>query len=237
MGLFDKKYCDVCGEKIGLLGNRKLDDGNLCKNCAAKLSPFFSERRHSSVEEIKQQLAYREQNRQAVADFRCSKVLGNRTKVYLDEQNRKFMVTRATDLHAANPDVIDLSQVTGCFCDVQEHKSELYRTGSDGKRVSYNPPRYEFSYEFEMVIQVSSPWFSEIRFELTEDRPGSRLSMAYKQYEKQAKDLQDALLAPPPQAAPAAPAVPAPAAHWNCPVCGTLDNSSNFCEGCGSPRP
>ena len=43
MGFFDKKYCDVCGEKIGLLGNRKLENGNLCKDCAAKLSPFFSE--------------------------------------------------------------------------------------------------------------------------------------------------------------------------------------------------
>ena len=32
MGLFDKKYCDICGEKIGLLGNRKLENGNLCKN-------------------------------------------------------------------------------------------------------------------------------------------------------------------------------------------------------------
>ena len=39
MGLFDKKYCDICGEKIGLLGNRKLEDGNLCKDCARKLSP------------------------------------------------------------------------------------------------------------------------------------------------------------------------------------------------------
>ena len=38
MGLFDKKYCDICGEKIGLLGNRKLDDGNLCKECAKKKS-------------------------------------------------------------------------------------------------------------------------------------------------------------------------------------------------------
>ena len=34
MGFFDKKYCDICGEKIGLLGNRKLEDGNLCKECA-----------------------------------------------------------------------------------------------------------------------------------------------------------------------------------------------------------
>ena len=53
MGLFDKKNCDICGEKIGLLGNRKLDDGNLCKNCAAKLSPWFEERRHSTVDDIK----------------------------------------------------------------------------------------------------------------------------------------------------------------------------------------
>ena len=48
MGLFDKKVCDICGEKIGLLGNRKLDDGNLCKDCAKKLSPWFEERRHST---------------------------------------------------------------------------------------------------------------------------------------------------------------------------------------------
>ena len=58
MGLFDKKYCDICGEKIGLLGNRKLEDGNLCKDCARKLSPFFSERRNSTVEDIKRQLKF-----------------------------------------------------------------------------------------------------------------------------------------------------------------------------------
>ena len=58
MGLFDKKYCDVCGAKIGFLGNRKLEDGNLCKDCAGKLSPFFSDRRNSTVAEIKEQLAY-----------------------------------------------------------------------------------------------------------------------------------------------------------------------------------
>ena len=52
MGLFDKKICDICGEKIGLLGNRKLDDGNLCKDCAKKLSPWFEDRRHSTVEDI-----------------------------------------------------------------------------------------------------------------------------------------------------------------------------------------
>lgn len=37
MELFDKKYCDICKNKIGLLGNRKLENGNLCKECAAFL--------------------------------------------------------------------------------------------------------------------------------------------------------------------------------------------------------
>ena len=54
--LFEKKQCSICGSDIGLLGNRKLEDGNCCKACAAKLSPWFSERRQSTVEDIKAQL-------------------------------------------------------------------------------------------------------------------------------------------------------------------------------------
>ena len=55
MGLFDKKYCDFCGNKIGLLGNRKFEDGNMCKDCAAKLSPWFDERRHSTKQGLRGQ--------------------------------------------------------------------------------------------------------------------------------------------------------------------------------------
>lgn len=73
---FDKKYCDICGEKIGLLGNRKLEDGNCCKTCARGLSPWFSERRHSTVDEIRAQLAYREENRDKAAQFRITQELG-----------------------------------------------------------------------------------------------------------------------------------------------------------------
>ena len=57
--LFDKKECAICGGEIGLLGNRKLEDGNMCKHCAAKLSPWFSDRKHSTVSEIEAQLEAR----------------------------------------------------------------------------------------------------------------------------------------------------------------------------------
>ena len=145
MGLFSKKYCDVCGEKIGLLGNRKLEDGNLCKECAKKLSPWFSDRRQSTVTEIKEQLAYREANQEKVAQFHPTRSLGERTKVLLDEDAGKFMVTSARDWRQANPDVLDFADVTGCRLDIDETRDELTYEDADGKDQHYNPPRYEYS--------------------------------------------------------------------------------------------
>ena len=110
--LFEKKVCDICGGDIGLLGNRKLEDGNCCKECAAKLSPWFNERRQSSVADIKEQIEYREENKVAVAAFHTTRTLGRNTKVLLDEDAGLFMVTSARNLSEANPDVIAFSQVT-----------------------------------------------------------------------------------------------------------------------------
>ena len=168
MGLFDKKFCDFCGNKIGLLGNKKLEDANMCKDCASKLSPWFSERRHSTKTDIDQQLAYREQNKSAVAAFHASRTLGTAsTKLIIDDNARKFMVTSAKDINAANPDVLDFSQALGCDLDVKEHRVEIRRTDSNGKSVSYNPPRYKYSYEFHAIIRVNHPYFDEMKFALS----------------------------------------------------------------------
>lgn len=166
MGLFDKKYCDICGEKIGLLGNRKLEDGNLCKDCAKKLSPWFSDRRRSTVEDIKEQLAYREENRGRAAQFRITRTYGESWKVLIDEEHRWFTVTRARDLAEANPDILDFDAITGCRMDIDESRTELTHENADGKDVSYVPPRYEYSYDFFLVISVRHPYFDEMRFSL-----------------------------------------------------------------------
>ena len=166
MGLFDKKNCNICGGQIGMLGNRKLEDGNLCKNCANQLSPFFSERRSSTVAGIQQQLAYREANKSAVAAFSTTRTLGMGTKVLLDENAGKFMVTSARKLDEANPDVLDFSQVTGCNIDIKESRNELKQKDSAGKEMSYNPPRYVFDYDFYCIINVNAPYFDEIKFKI-----------------------------------------------------------------------
>lgn len=166
MGFFDKKYCDVCGEKIGLLGNRKLENGNLCKDCAAKLSPFFSERKSSTVEEIKEQLAYREENRKELERFQATRIIGERMKVMVDEAGKRFVVTSSSDLLKANPDIINLSDVISCNLDLDVEDTEIMRKDSQGKEVSYNPSRFCYSYNFNIEIGVRNPWFTQIRFRL-----------------------------------------------------------------------
>lgn len=236
MGLFDKKFCDICGEKIGLLGNRKLSDGNLCKDCARQLSPWMTDRRTSSVEEIGQHLAYRAENQQAVNAIQPTRILGNSTKVYIDERSQRFFVTRQSDWRGANPDILDISQVIDTELAIDEDKKEIYREGEDGKRVSFDPPRYETSYRFDVLIRVNSPYFDQIAFELTEDRPDSPYTDAYREYERQADELRRALKPTP--AAAAAPAQPAPTQEpkgWVC-ACGAA-NEGKFCGECGAQRP
>lgn len=208
MGLFDKKYCDICGEKIGLLGNRKLENGNLCKNCAQKLSPWFSDRRNSTVEEIKEQLAYREANKERVTVFHMTRTLGTDTKVLLDEDAGTFMVTRARNLVEANPDVLDFADVTGCNLDIDESRSEIKREDKDGKKVSYNPPRYEYSYDFHITIFVNNPYFDEMRFKINSSsvditpsamRPGMTAvcnpesNVEYRNYKKLGEEIRQVL--------------------------------------------
>ena len=167
--IFDKKECSICGGEIGLLGNRKLEDGNLCKECAAKLSPWFGDRRQSTVEEIQTQLSYREANQARVSSFRTTRTLGERMKVLLDEDAGLFMVTSARNLSEANPDVLSFSDVTGCKLDIDERKTEIEYKDAEGNRQSFNPKRYAYSYDFYIVINVNHPYFNEIRFQLNSD--------------------------------------------------------------------
>lgn len=195
MGLFDKKFCDVCGEKIGLLGNRKLEDGNLCKDCAKKLSPFFSERKQSTVAEIKEQLAYREENERRLDSFRPTRTYGENMKVYIDDMAGTFIVTRMSNWKSENPDIIGLNQVTSCNLDIEEDRDELYYEDEEGNSKSYTPARYEYRYEFFVVINVNSPWFSQIRFSLNpSNRPDSRYTELYREFERVGNELCAALM-------------------------------------------
>lgn len=253
MGLFDKifqkKECSICGGEIGLLGNRKLEDGNMCKNCASQLSPWFSDRRNSTVEEIKAQLVYREENKKAVEQFNVTRSIGDSMKVLLDEDAGKFAVTAAGNLKEANPDIIDFIQVTGCDIDVQEERDEVQRKDAEGKMVSYNPPRYTYSYDFYFTIYLNHPYFDDITFRMNSDsiettpetgvpearKPNPRFNAEYREYEAEAGELKDILTKGRSRARAEQAAANAPKEKITCPWCGatTLPAADGCCEYCG----
>lgn len=265
MGLFDKKYCDVCGEKIGLLGNRKLEDGNLCKNCAKELSPWFNERRHSTVDEIKAQLNYREENKKRVESFKVSRVLGEHRHILIDELEKCFTVTYAKKADVdENPDIVDFSAITSCRLNIDEDRDEIFREKSDGKRESYNPPRYEYSYNFDVIITVNSPYFDEMKVRLNsrsvefKPEPAMQISILgrtltsdndnpencpeYRKFRDMGEDICRELdtlrgTARSGASTPAANQQSAADANakWVCGSCGA-SNIGKFCESCGTPK-
>ena len=248
MGLFDKKYCSICSAKIGLLGNRKLDDGNLCKDCASKLSPWFSDRRHSTVEQIREQLDYREANKEKVESFHCTRTIGSWTKVMLDENQQLFMVTHAKNLKEANPDVLRFSDVTGCDINVDEDRSEVKRKNEQGEEESYQPKRYEYSYDIKVLIHVNNPYFSEIEFKVNDrdieigepglslmgvqQPPRPELNAEYRRCMENAQEIKSILTGARDKAREGT-ALRHPV---SCKACGakTVPDSSGCCEYCGT---
>lgn len=251
MGLFDAKYCDVCGNKIKFLGNKKLEDANLCKDCASKLSPWFSGRRHSTLEDIKAQLQYREENKAEVEKFHVTRSIGRNEKLLIDEDAGKFTVTSSSNLKADNPDIIDVSKITGCDLDIQESKSEIYGKDKDGKEVSFNPPRYEYDYDFYITIFVDHPYFDDMRFRLNSSsvetgqmpanatRAGVRVGSSgdYAEYEAMGNEIKSVLEALRTGARDRIAKANEPKRAVKCPHCmaTTIPTAEGRCEYCGAP--
>lgn len=235
MGFLSKKQCDICNEKIGLLGNKKLDDGNICKNCAKKLSPWFSDRRHTSLSEIVEQLAYRKENEEKIANFTTSRRLGGETMVLIDDTSERFVVSFTGDLEN-NPDVIDFKDVTDCSFDIDESQTELMQKDKEGRDVSYMIRRYEYNYDFYIIIGVNNPYFNEMKFKLNTYKVDGQSRSKYDKY----KDAGEAICAalsklekPAQQIEDINKTFKAPAF---CPNCGapTVSNDQAFCQSCGS---
>lgn len=240
MGFLKKKTCDVCGAKIGLLGNRKLEDGNICKTCAKKLSPWFSERRNSSLADINQQLIYREDNKRKVSAFNVSRELGSNPRVLIDDKSNNFMVSFDEDYINENPDVININDVSECALDIDEKKTEIMRLDKDGKEISHMIRRYDYSYDFYVDISIDNPYFDNIRFKLNSFAIDGNSRHEYDEYKSMGDAICDNLrnrigtlnLNETKQKDISASKTTA-----FCPHCGapTKANGSNFCQSCGSP--
>ena len=187
---------------------------------------------------------------EVVIGLESTSVYGDRYKVMIDEDAGRFMVAQTRNYREENPDVIDFKDVTGVDIDIDEDRDEEMREDSEGNEVSYNPPRYNYSYDFNIVIRVRNPYFDEIRIQLNNSsvyinysdyssggdfnisiggvslgtnnsgKPDPHQSVDYCEYEKMCKDIKAALTSGRKQAREQAAAANAPRIPVVCKCCG-----------------
>ena len=174
MGLFDrfkKQDCEICGKEVGMFGYKKLEDGEICKDCVKLLSPWFEDRRHATVAQIKEQLAYREKNAKEHENFTISRKIGDEEYfMYIEEVSgvpTRFFVTRLSDYKAENPDIISFKDVISCVTDIQVRDEEIKQKNAEGQMVSCNPRRYKHHHDFYIKMEIrNNPYFDDIKFRI-----------------------------------------------------------------------
>ena len=130
---------------------------------------------------------------------------------------------------------MDFSQVTGCDSEVRETRTEIYRENSEGHRESYDPPRYDIDYDVYLTIHVNSPYFDEITFKVNDSRIEERYSVEFREAERQANEIREALTSLRETVRESVAAAKAPKVAVTCPFCGatTMPDANGRCEFCG----
>ena len=136
MGLFNifkKTDCESCGKEVGMFGYKKLKDGEICKDCVKLLSPWFEERRESTVAQIKEQLAYRARNAEELKDFQPTKTFGDNYYMFVEERDGipyRFCVSQSEDYVKENADLVLFENVEEVIIDIEDQRCEVYeKTG------------------------------------------------------------------------------------------------------------
>ena len=244
MALFEAKYCSLCETKLSLFGTTRLANGQLCKNCSSKLSPLLTHVRKRTIGEIQSHLQYREENQKQLENFHPDLTFGNHKKIFVDSVNRLFCVARK-DYLAENADLFSFDQIQGVDVHINENKEELYTEDSEGKSVSYDPPQYEYDYEFIADIDVNSVWFDDINVDLSDgDHPDQAWSESFSKYEEQLRKLRRVLLSAEmgellwekSETEETEETAEVNENVWVCVKCGK-ENEGKFCTECGAPRP
>ena len=212
-----------------------------------------------------EQLDYRSKNEMEVVNFHTSLTVGSgSTKLYVDENARKFIVSASANYKNENPDVIDLSAVTGVEIKMDERRSEIYDKDKEGHNVSFNPPHYKYYFSLEEQIFVNHPYFSEISFKLgevtmeglragtvrmgshhgpaaqmargAEQKPNPANNAQYMEFKKQGEEMKRVLMSGRQEARKAEIEHPKPQ-MVTCGYCGATfeSNGSGECPFCSAP--
>jgi hypothetical protein len=238
MGLFDRKICDICGGKCGLLGGKKVKDGRLCSDCAKKQSPYLPGRKNFTVEEMKQHLADRERNQEMINEFVPTRTIGRHLKLYIDDGSGLWFITSTRRYQDDNPDLFQADQVLGARVDIDRDEREVVVQAAvpaaDGKPGKPAVTRKVIEYDFYVNIDVSHPWVNQMHLKVNRSTIESTMGPDYRESDRDSKEIVAALLAMRDGVAQMKQEAAMPKQRVTCPNCGalTMPDENNCCEYC-----
>lgn len=118
--------CSVCGKQLTDYGNKELLDGILCRDCVKLASPWLSDDdfKKRSVEDIKKHLKYREDNLERLKNFKDVRSVKGKYSLYIDDDNKMFVVSKRKDYVKDNADVIDFDDIEEISVYEKQYKNE-----------------------------------------------------------------------------------------------------------------
>ena len=156
MGLFSKKVCSICGGESGFIMNQRLADGDVCKECRKNFSPFFTATSSMTLAYVKQHLAYREENKRELANFRPTYSVGRDKLLFIDSAQGKFALATDSELRNGTADIFNLSDFAGATFFIKE--SEHINREDHTKDYYY--------YEFYLVVSLNHQTIPEIEYRI-----------------------------------------------------------------------
>ena len=183
MGLFGNKNCGICGRKTNFLD---VADGKLCSFCAGLLPPVIGNNLQKiTLDEIKEYFIFHEKNKEQINMFNVNQTLGYGTKILIDENAEKFIVTSSDNWRNENPPIMLFSQVTGCQIDIRERK--FYK--------KYPDTGYSIGYYFFLTIHSNSKWFNTIEFQINEHHINyQKNKVMFEETKRKADEMRDVFI-------------------------------------------
>ncbi|RRD94586.1 DUF4428 domain-containing protein [Clostridiales bacterium COT073_COT-073] len=132
MAFFEKKFCELCNDKVNLLTRMKLSEGYLCSACSKKLSGFSSDWSQRTIADVQQHLAEREQNKIKYSQFQRSATAGPNSELVVDNTNHLFYFACGRDYREGNPEIFQFNQLVDYYI---SEDYDAFTKDSDGDGV------------------------------------------------------------------------------------------------------
>ncbi|MCQ2465806.1 MAG: hypothetical protein MJ095_09505 [Oscillospiraceae bacterium] len=191
MSLFGKKKCCSCGENIVTIYRKKLPCGLLCEKCSHEISPFVKSIRFTDTEKLRDHMAYRKENAELLEKFQITRIIGEKTRIVIDDRNGLFLIADCDRWSDRQPDVIRFDQVTGFDEYIEAIESGDYYESSKG--IATDLPEGYMTCNFSFTLTVDSPWFDVISMQINKDDliTDDINSSEYREYKKMLAEVRE----------------------------------------------